>query len=83
MWAVKTAICFLWKAKKSGAFQRAGIRTSLYTPCHSSMLYGKGGLLWSRTMKTVAKGEEQRDEETMKERKKEIYRSAGTQGFWS
>lgn len=35
------------------------------------MLKGKGGLLRSRTMKTVAKEEEQRDEGTMKERKKE------------
>lgn len=32
-------------------------------------------------MKIVAKGEEQRDEETMKERKKEIDRSADTQAF--
>lgn len=32
-------------------------------------------------MKTVAEEEEQRDEETIKERKKEIDRSAYTEGF--
>jgi len=60
------------KKKETGTFQRAGIRTSLYTPCHSSMLYGKGGLLWSRTMKTVAREKSRGTRRPWKkERKKE------------